>query len=229
MLPSTIKLIDAIALSQQQCAHPIACKLAYATTENFLGRVVEGYHSDAMHICLATPKTAHALCQVQQVLNKKGLGLFVFDCYRPLRAVRDFKYFMHAPVVSDYEIERKKLHYPSIEKSQFAKLRYVADEVSNHCFGDTVDLSLIDLQTNQLLDMGAPFDYFDVISHPTATVEQIGELAYQNRKLLSDVMQDAGFAPYEKEFWHFTFSERENPEPIDVAISRELEGYGVKY
>lgn len=221
------QLIDVIKLSEKQCKEKISCTLAYATSENFLGRIVAGYNPDATHISLVTRKVADALCQVQNQLNQKQLGLYVFDSYRPLRAVKDFKHWMHAPVQSEYELERKRLHYPHVEKSQFALLGYVADEVSNHCFADTIDLSIIDLKTNQLLNMGAIFDYFDEVSHATATAEMIGQEAYKNRQLLSDAMQTAGFLPYETEFWHFTFRDRDIHAPIDIEITKSLEGWGV--
>lgn len=218
MQTSEINLVDVISLSKKNCTHPVKGKLAYATNENFLGRIVDGYHPDAAHLCLATPKTAHALCAVQNELNKLNLGLFIFDSYRPLRAVRDFACFMHEPVHSEYELKRKQIHYPHVEKDQFAILGYVNDTVSNHCFGDTIDLVLIDLKTNAFLDMGACFDFFDEISYPSASEDVIGKEAFKNRKILSDTMQHAGFLPYEKEFWHFTYREREIAEPLDIEI-----------
>jgi D-alanyl-D-alanine dipeptidase len=220
------KLIDVVKLSQKSCEYPIQCNLVYATRENFLGRRVDGYHPNATHIALATPKAAHAVCQVQNKLNQMQLGLIIFDSYRPLRAVRDFKYWMHAPVESDYELERKAIHYPHIDKSQASILGYLADDVSNHCFGDTIDLALIDLKTGLLLDMGACFDYFDEISYPSAPASVIGEQAFKNRLLLSDAMLEAGFIPYEKEFWHFTYKDREITVPMDFEITSDLEGIG---
>ncbi len=218
------QLVDVIKLSTQRCRNPIECKLVYATKENFLGRPVHGYHPDAIDFCLLTRNAAEALCQVQNQLIQQGLGLFVFDSYRPLRAVADFKKWMHAAAHDEYEFERKKIHYPHLEKNQLAELGYVCDDVSNHCFGDTIDLSLIDLHNKQLLDMGACFDYFDEISHITATEKIIGSTALKNRQILSDMMQQAGFIPYEKEYWHFTFREREIETPLDFEITPDLAG-----
>lgn len=219
MQKSENKLVDVVKLSRERCDHPIQCLLAYATKENFLGRIVDGYHADAAHLGLMTLSTAEALCEVQHQLNKMQLGLFVFDSYRPLRSVRDFKAWMHQAPAGEYELERKQIHYPHIDKSQLSELGYVADTVSNHCFGDTVDLSLIDLKTNTLLNMGACFDYFDEISYPSASAEVIGEEGFQNRLILTKAMKDAHFIPYAKEFWHFTFHKREVSEPIDVEIT----------
>ncbi len=220
--PSSFPLIDVITLSQKTCKNPIECTLAYATTENFLGRIVKGYSPQAKHVCFMAPKAAKALCQVQNQLNENNLGLFIFDSFRPLRAVKDFGQWMHQSVEDTQELTRKKIHYPHVEKNQLAELGYVNDHVSNHCFGDTVDLTLIQLSDKSFLDMGACFDFFDDISHQTATAKMIGEIAYQNRQLLLQAMQTAGYLPYEKEYWHFTYHEREVKEPLDREISMEL-------
>src|SRR5690348_2141281 len=58
-------LVDVIALSRSCCAHPIEGFLAYATKENFLGRVVNGYVPSAARVCLLTQKVAMQLCSVQ--------------------------------------------------------------------------------------------------------------------------------------------------------------------
>lgn len=219
-LPEQI-LVNVLTLSQKQCPYPIAGNLAYATRENFLGRIVDGYSESAAEICLLTKETAAALCEVQTDLNKVGLGLYIYDAYRPLSAVRDFAKWFHEPPANDYELERKKIHYPNIEKTDLVPLGYAPDVISRHNFGNAVDLVLIDLKTKQLLDMGTCFDFFDVLSHTTATAEQIGQDAFRNRQILSNAMQKFGFIPYEEEFWHFDFHKREVDEPMDMPIRVE--------
>src|SRR3989344_6642439 len=202
-------LMDVIALSKKDCDFPIEGKLAYATEENFVGRLIDGYSPETDELCLMTPRSAAALCQVQNYLNKKQLGLYIFDAYRPLRAVKDFVKWFYEPICREIEIERKKLHYPHIEKVDLGRLGYIAAEVSKHNFGHTVDLTLIHLKTKQFLDMGTCFDYFDELSHITATPDELGEEAYNNRNKLSEAMQKFGFMPYEKEYWHFNYHVQE--------------------
>jgi D-alanyl-D-alanine dipeptidase len=221
-------LVDVISLSKKKCEESIECHLAYATVENFLGRLVDGYHPDATQFCLLTRKAADALCHVQNSLNQHHkLGLFVFDSYRPLRAVKDFGKWMHKPIKNEHELQRKKIHYPHIEKNQLADLGYVCDDVSNHCFGDTIDLSLIHLPNKKLVHMGACFDYFDEMSHATASVKELGEEAFNNRQILTTAMQEQGFIPHEKEYWHFTFGQRDIETPMDFAITKDLEKLGM--
>src|SRR5579883_153689 len=225
-----MNLIDTVALSKKICDQPIQCQLAYTTANNFLGRIVNGYHQDAFDICLLTPKAAHALCQVQnELIHNHELGLLVFDAYRPRRAVKDFMQWSKAPPASDFELQRKKLHYPHIEKNQLFDLGYVAED-SNHCYGNTVDLVLIDLQTKKILNMGDIFDYMDPLSHITNTENEIGAEAYQNRQILRDAMEKHGFHPYQYEFWHYCHGGpkgREVEGPLDIEITANLKGIGV--
>lgn len=225
-----INLVDVSALSKILCPQNIHTQLKYATVQNFLGRVVNGYQPELLDLCLMTPKAARALCQVQTFLNEKyNYGILVFDAYRPKRAVVDFMQWSLAPPANDFELARKALHYPNIEKAELFTQGYVAED-SNHCYGNTVDLILINLKTNTNLEMGSPFDYMDEKSHWTASAKQLGNEAYTNRQILLDAMKKFDFIPYEKEFWHFTHGGeegREVSEPIDVAISSELRGLNV--
>lgn len=228
MLNPAELLVDVIKLSRVRCQQPIRGQLAYATPENFLGRIVEGYHPEASDVCLMTRQAAEMLCKVQNQLieMQHNVGLFIFDAYRPLRAVKDFAKWFSEPPVNSYELARKEIHYPHLAKNQLSVHGYVAGDVSRHCFGSTVDLSLMHLATGQLLNMGACFDYFDTLSHPSATLEEIGEEAFANRILLSTAMQNFGFMPYEKEYWHFD-AEREIETPIDIEITPALRGMNV--
>lgn len=221
-------MVDVLALSEKLCTHPIQGVLAYATDENFMGRVVRGYKEDAQDVCLLSVKAGKALCDVQNALSKDNLGLFVFDAYRPVRAVQDFASWFHLPAANEKEIERKKLHYPNLNKIDLPALGYAPDTVSRHSFGNAVDVSLISLKNGKLLNMGAIYDYFDEISHLNTPAAIIGEEAYSNRQLLVKVMQEFGFIAYPLEYWHFDYKEREVDTPMDFEITKSLTSLGMK-
>jgi D-alanyl-D-alanine dipeptidase len=224
------QLIDVCALSQQHCSRPILANLVYATPENFIGRPIQGYEPGVTDFALLTKPAAIALCQVQNALLKEhDMGLLIWDSYRPKQAVRDFMAWSNQPVGDDaqgrYELERKAIHYPRIEKNQMFDLGYVAED-SQHCYGSTVDLVLIDKE-GKLLDLGACFDFMDELSHYTATAKEIGEEAIRHRGILSGAMLAYGFKLYPNEFWHFDFKEKPITEPMDFAITRVLKGLNV--
>lgn len=220
-------LVDVITLSRRSCAQPIQGRLAYATRENFVGRVVAGYHPEASDVCLVTSIVAKQLCLLQNELVYQGLSLFIFDAYRPLRAVRDWSNWYRQPNKDGYEKERKKVHYPHLEKEDLIRLGYAPDAVSQHCFGHAVDVTLVNLQNEELLNMGTDFDYFDVSSHLNAGMQIIGEEAVRNREFLVKLMQKFGFVPYEYEWWHFHYQEKEVNESMDLEITPDLKGLGI--
>jgi D-alanyl-D-alanine dipeptidase len=220
-------LVDVIALSQHRCKTPIAGQLAYAGIENFVGRVIDGYNPEAFDVILLARQAAEALCQVQNALNTQELGLYIFDAYRPLRAVKDFAIWFRAPVANAYETECQRIHYPQLTKPDLVAQGYIPDTVSRHNFGRAVDLTLIHLHDQSFLDMGACFDFFDELSHHTATVVQLGEKVYQNRQLLLNIMQQHDFQPYPTEYWHYDYHVIEVEEPMDLPIDTSLKHWNV--
>lgn len=167
--------------------------IRYFGNNNFVGRPIAGYKKP---VCMLTNAAAQALLKVQSVLNKQNLGLLVYDCYRPQMAVNDFIQWSQN---SDQKM--KEIFYPHINKSNLFKLNYIARR-SGHTRGSTVDLTIVDLENNQALDMGTPFDYLDPLSHPDN--RNITKEQFQNRMLLRSLMIKFGFRPIKTEWWHFT-------------------------
>ncbi|HHW12711.1 MAG TPA: M15 family metallopeptidase [Firmicutes bacterium] len=171
----------------------IVQELRYYGSNNFTGRPVAGYNANR---AILTVAAAQALQRVQQELKTKGLGLKIFDGYRPVRAVNDFLQWGKDP----RDQKMKEQYYPDLEKSELFKRGYIASR-SAHSRGSTVDLTIIRLETGEELDMGSPFDFFGPISRhnsPLITEEQA-----KNRRLLRDLMVKHGFVPYEEEWWHY--------------------------
>jgi len=173
----------------------IQVQLRYATKDNFTGRVVDGYGSTSAAIM--TRAAAQALARVQKSLRKHGLGLLVYDAYRPKRAVAFFVAWSKNPDTST-----KREYYPKYAKSTLFALGFIAKN-SSHSQGHAVDLTLVDLASNQPLDMGSPFDLFDPVSHPNAT--NITKAQQLNRRLLANAMAAESFRPLSTEWWHFAY------------------------
>ncbi len=177
--------------------------MKYFTHDNFIGRPIAGYESPR---CILTRQAAMALANVQKKLNEQSLSLKVFDCYRPQTAVNDFIAWS-----KDAADQKMKSHYyPRVNKADVFTLGYVAEK-SSHSRGSTVDLSIVHLnEPSKELAMGTHFDFMDELSH--ALSEHIQGEPRNNRLMLRDLMQQAGFIPYEKEWWHFTLKEEPFPE-----------------
>ena len=179
--------------------------LRYACAENFVGQRVDGY--EAARVVL-TAQAAEALRQVQADLKPFGLGLKIFDAYRPTRAVAHFVRWSSMPD----DPHAKHVYYPDIDKRKLFEEGYVATR-SSHSRGSTVDLTLVAIGKDGAraeLDMGTAFDFFGPESWPDYT-DLTGEQR-SNRLLLKLVMERHGFKPFDKEWWHFTLQDEPFPD-----------------
>jgi zinc D-Ala-D-Ala dipeptidase len=182
----------------------IQTDIRYFTTNNFVGQRVDGYLAPR---CILTIKAAQALQKVQADLEPFGLGLKLFDCYRPQRAVDHF--IRWASDLAD--TKTKDRFYPEVDKKNLFKEGYIATP-SSHSRGSTIDLTIIVLTgygSGQEIDMGTSFDLFSLNSSPMS-----GEIAGNqraNRMLLRTLMIKRGFLPYEPEWWHFTLKNEPYP------------------
>ena len=176
-------------------------ELRYGTSNNFIGKPIDGYLKDSLII--STP-AAKALKEIQTKLMLSGLSLKIFDAYRPQQAVDHFVRW--AKVMNDTLM--KQLYYPNVQKSELFTLGFIASK-SGHTRGSTVDLSIVDVKTNKEVDMGSSYDFFGEKSHPF--YKKITEAQMKNRMLLRTIMIKNGFIPYDNEWWHFTLKDEPYP------------------
>jgi D-alanyl-D-alanine dipeptidase len=138
---------------------------------------------------------AKALLQAEDELNKKGYGLKIFDAYRPYYVTERFWELVHDE-------------------------RYVADpkKGSGHNRGIAVDLTIINLQTREELNMGTGFDNFTDSAHHDFVNLPAHILA--NRQLLKGTMEKYGFIKFDTEWWHYSWPHPENFEVLDLNIAK---------
>jgi D-alanyl-D-alanine dipeptidase len=166
----------------------------YYTTHNFVGERIDGYQAPRV---ILTEQAAEALARVQASLAPFGLGLLLFDGYRPQQAVDHFVRW--AENLGDQRMKAE--FYPDVAKEFLIRDGYIAMR-SGHSRGSTVDLTLIDLATGKALDMGTPFDFFGPLSWPNSP--RMSAQIRANRALLQGVMDSHGFRHLPEEWWHFT-------------------------
>lgn len=182
--------------------HPISCvflaitavnptivlDIRYAKTNNLTGKII--YPQSG---CYLRAPAAHALDLVQKDLNKIGLGLKVFDGYRPLR-------------------------YQKLFWSIMPDERYVAhpDKGSKHNRGAAVDLTLIRLADGQELEMPSDFDDLSERAHRNYAAMH-PEVA-KNCMVLEEVMARHGFTGWPEEWWHFDFKGWEQYPLEDISF-----------
>jgi D-alanyl-D-alanine dipeptidase len=180
-------------------------ELRYAGSHNFLGEPVDGYRKPR---CILTREAAEALKKVQSELRPFGLGVKVFDAYRPQMAVDHFVRW--ARDVQDIRMKRE--FYPEVDKRDLFRDGYIAAK-SSHSRGSTVDLTIVSLEgedADRELDMGSGFDFFGLRSWLDSP--RIPSPSRAHRLLLRVVMEKYGFKPYPQEWWHFTLKSEPWPE-----------------
>jgi D-alanyl-D-alanine dipeptidase len=163
----------------------------YFSADNFTGAPLPGYQANR---ALLRREAAAALARVQRRARAEGVALKVFDAYRPVRAT-----------LAMVEWAEKT------GQQRLVRDGYIASR-SRHNLGVAVDLTLIGGDGREL-DMGTSFDTFSPAAH---TANASGEVA-TNRRLLVQLMSAEGFANYEKEWWHFSYSVP-NPLRFDLVI-----------
>lgn len=153
--------------------------MPYATPYNFTGTVL--YPRGR---CLLRRPVAERLTRVQSTLRRQGLGLRVWDCYRPFavqqrlwRLVPDARYVAE-PIVRDG--------------------RPAAG--SKHNRGAAVDVTLVDVD-GRPLDMPSGYDDFTERAHRGSAAATPGARA--NAERLEQAMTAEGFIPLPTEWWHF--------------------------
>lgn len=160
-------------------------QLRYASENNFLKRNLYGDFHRCLLQRLAAAKLRSAAASLEEI--RPSWKLLIFDCLRP-RSLQE------------------KL-YAAVKGTD--RQPYVANPRTGsiHNYGLAVDLSLEDGQGHEI-DMGTPFDDFTPLAQPAREQENLeaGRLSQgqlQNRRLLREVMTQAGFIQLPIEWWHY--------------------------
>jgi len=164
----------------------------YAGPDNFTGAPLPGYQANR---ALLRREAAEALARVQRRLAQEGLGLKIWDGYRPVRAT--------LAMVAWTE---------RTNQTWLLDSGYIARR-SRHNQGVAVDLTLVDLHSGAEVPMGTPFDTFSDAAH---TANATGAVK-QARDHFVEVMASEGFTNYPMEWWHYSYAV-EDPVPFDLVI-----------
>ena len=170
----------------------VVLDIRYATTNNFTKEQI--YNVPRAY---ARKPVAIALRKAQEEFKKSGVGIKIFDAYRP-----------YAATVKFYEV------YPD---TTFVASPYRG---SRHNRGCAIDMTLIDLKTGKELDMPTGYDAFVKAARPTYPITD--EKVKKNRALIIDVMAMYGFRVNSSEWWHFDYRGYKAFSVLDISFE-ELE------
>ncbi len=145
----------------------------YATINNFTQQIL--YKNPAAYVRI---QAAQALQLIEIDLKEQGIGLLIFDAYRP------------------YSVTKKMWEAVPDES-------YAANPAkgSNHNRGAAIDVSLYNLQSGDPLQMPTLFDDFSEKAHHNYM--QLPQEILTNRSILKNIMTKYGFMALETEWWHY--------------------------
>ena len=166
--------------------------IRYATTNNFTGEKI--YNLSKAY---ARKPVAEALKKIQSELMKEGLGIKIFDAYRPYKATVKF-----------YEVYHDTTYVASPYRG------------SRHNRGCALDLTIIKLSTGEELKMPTGYDSFKKEAWPTSVVTD--PIIKKHRTKLITVMEKHGFKVNSSEWWHYDFIGWKQYEVLDIDFE-ELE------
>jgi zinc D-Ala-D-Ala dipeptidase len=155
--------------------------IKYATSDNFTKKQI--YDCGR---CYLRPEAAEKLRLIHQELKEKyGYGIKVFDCFRPKPYQQRLWDIVPDP---DYVTPPHK--------------------GSMHSRGLAVDLTIVD-KNGVDLDMGTEYDFFGEEAHQDykGHTPEINK----NRSLLKSVMETHGFKSIRTEWWHYSLNSKSYP------------------
>lgn len=182
---------DLSMVDLKKAVHNIVLDLRYSSTNNFTGKKIYPFTNTTY----LRKKAATALAVIQRQLKKQGLGLKIFDAYRP-----------YSTTELIWTLVKDKRYASSPKKG------------SNHNRGAAVDITIIDLQTQEELNMGTGFDNFSDTAHHNFTA--LPGSVLKNRLLLKTIMEENGFASSETEWWHYALPDAKEYDILDLGFKQ---------
>lgn len=170
----------------------IAIDLKYATADNFTGKKVY-----PVSVCALTKETAQKLIAANDEFIKDGYRVKIWDAYRPLYVQQIFWDIVQNP-------------------------QYVADPKygSSHSTGCTVDMTLVDMNGNEV-EMPTAFDDFS--SKASRKYAGASAKAKKNLDYLTKIMLENGFTTINSEWWEYRDSDIKKYPQLDISLEEFLD------
>ena len=163
--------------------------------------------SNAEEHCYVREEVYHILLEAAEKLPE-GYSFLIWDAWRPFALQKELYLKYSENIISEFG-----LNDFSTEEKKAVIRKYVSDPVEDknippvHTTGGAVDLTIIGPDGTEL-DMGCGFDEFTDKSM-TAFFEERDETQIKdNRRLLYNIMTEAGFTNLPSEWWHYDYGDR---------------------
>lgn len=142
------------------------------------------------------------LIAVAKKLKKinKNYKLMIVYGFRDIKKQERYFYEILNKVKDKYDNE--------LEMYEYIHTKIAVPNVAGHPTGGAVDIAIYDEKEKQIIDFGS-----EILDYDTNKCYYISKdilpKAMKNRKLLRKLMMSEGFAPYDGEWWHFSYGDKE--------------------
>jgi zinc D-Ala-D-Ala dipeptidase len=193
------RLREAGLIEPSRVDKSLVLDIRYATDNNFTGHTV--YPAAR---CYLRADVAARLLKVQAALRSRGLGLKIYDCYRPFSVQEAFWRIMP---------DERYVLEPRRENGNIVKS-------SRHNLGAAVDVTLVDAKGDELV-MPTGYDDFSDKAHRDSAAAS--DEARKNSLTLERAMTAQGFEPLPTEWWHFDGPGWQNYAPLDIPFPKNAQ------
>jgi len=144
-------------------------------------------------------------CKLREAAKKlkkvnPNYKLIVVYGFRALEMQEEYFYEIYNKVKDKFQDE--------LEMYEYIHEKIAVPSVAGHPTGGAVDIGIFDETSNSIIDFGSEILDWDT-ERCYYVNNEISDSAKENRKLLRTLLVNEGFAPYDGEWWHFSYGDKE--------------------
>lgn len=171
--------------------------------ENVFGKYIEGM--DMLEYGKQIPvreSVYHKLLEVAKKLKTINNQYKIIVVYGFREIKKQERYF------NEILEEVKEKFENEMDMYEYIHEKIAVPSVSGHPTGGAVDVAIYNEEKKKIVDFGT--EILDFTSNRCYyKSDEISEEAKRNRELLRNSMLEEGFAPYDGEWWHFSYGDKE--------------------
>lgn len=146
---------------------------------------------------------------IAKLLKKAAIKLQKIDKNYKFKIVYGYR---HPTIQKKYFLKQKiylakKYNLSGLDLILLTHNFVASPDVAGHVCGAAIDLTI--LKNNKPIDMGTKIAEFTKPELIPTFSEKINDIQRKNRLLLRSLLLNLGFAPFNGEWWHFSYGDRE--------------------
>ncbi|MGN0152979.1 MAG: M15 family metallopeptidase [Lachnospiraceae bacterium] len=141
---------------------------------------------------------AKQLRSAQKIFMKDGYTIKIYDAYRPHSVTIAIRDGYGAFLKTDEGKKLKQEYY----YNGYGEGHFLAQKVSAHNYGVAIDMTLVEVDSNEEISMPSPMHTLDARSGLKSWTDK-GTTETSHAQYMKGIMEAYGFSSLESEWWHF--------------------------